>query len=54
VIRKLLDEVLLAARKMKIDGVSCAHKTEGDGSVSGAVREIGTNDEALQDLQGAS
>jgi predicted RecB family nuclease len=54
VIRKLLDEVLLAACKMKIAEVTCAHKTEADGSDSGVVREIGTNEEALNDLQGGA
>ena len=51
VIRKLLDEVLHAAREMKLAEVTCAHKMEGDGSSGGPVREIETNDEALQDLE---
>jgi uncharacterized protein len=51
VIRKLLDEVLKAAREMNVAGVTCGHRTEGDGSASGPVCEIGTNDEALQVLQ---
>jgi hypothetical protein len=51
VIRKLLDEVLQAAREMNVAAVTCAHRTEGDGSGTGLVREIGANDEALQDLQ---
>jgi len=54
VIRKLLDDVLKAAQEMKVPGVTCAHKTEGDGSTNGPVREIGTNDEALHDLQGGA
>jgi uncharacterized protein len=51
VIRKLLDETVKAAREMNIAGVSCAHRTEGDGLAAGTVREVGTNDEALRDLQ---
>jgi predicted RecB family nuclease len=51
VIRKLLDGVLEAAREMNVAGVTCAHRTEGDGSGGGAVREIGSNFEAQQDLQ---
>ena len=54
VIRKLLDEVVEAARELGIPGVSCAHKTDGDGSDSGTVREIGANDEALDSLQTGS
>lgn len=51
VIRKLLDGVLEAAHEMNVAGVTCAHRMEGDGSGTGPVREIGTNDEALRDLQ---
>ena len=54
VIRKLLDDVLKAAREMNVAGVTCAHRIEGDGSANGPVREIGTNDEALHDLQGSA
>jgi uncharacterized protein len=36
---------------MNVAGVTCAHRTEGDGSANGPVREIATNDEALHDLQ---
>jgi uncharacterized protein len=54
VIRKLLDDVLKAAREMNVAGVTCAHRIEGDGSANGPVREIGTNDEALHDLQGGA
>jgi len=54
VIRKLLDEVLQAAREMNVAGVTCAHRIEGDGAGGGPVREIGTNDEALHDLQGGA
>ena len=50
VIRKLLDEILKAAREMNVAGVTCAHRIDGDGSATGPVREIGTNDEALHDL----
>ena len=51
VIRKLLDEVLDAAREMGIAGVACAHRKDGADSASSPVREIGTNDEALQVLE---
>lgn len=51
VIRKLLDETVKAAGEMNIAGVSCAHRTEGDGIAGGAVREIGSNDAALRGLQ---
>lgn len=50
VIRKLLDEVLGAAREMGI-AVACAHRKKGADSASGPVREIGANDEALQALE---
>ncbi|MBZ5677085.1 MAG: TM0106 family RecB-like putative nuclease [Acidobacteriia bacterium] len=51
VIRKLLDQVLDAAREMNIAGVLCAHRKEGPDPDSGSVLEIGANDEALQRLQ---
>jgi len=51
VIRKLLDEVVDAARKMNIARVNCAHRKDGATRDSAPVREIGTNDEALQSLQ---
>lgn len=51
VIRKLLDETVKAAREMNIAGVSCAQRTEVDGIAVGSVRQIGSNDEALRDLQ---
>jgi predicted RecB family nuclease len=51
VIRKLLDEVLDAAGEMGIAGLACAHRKDGVDSASGPVREIGTNDEALQVLE---
>jgi uncharacterized protein len=54
VIRKLLDETVKAAGEMNIVGVRCAHRTEGDGIGGGAAREIGSNDEALRDLQGGA
>jgi hypothetical protein len=54
VIRKLLDDVVKAARELNVAGVRCAHRTEGDGSANGPVREIGTSDEALHDLQGGT
>jgi uncharacterized protein len=51
VIRKLLDEVLNAAREMNGAEVSCAHRKEGADPYSRPVRELGTNEEALQSLQ---
>jgi predicted RecB family nuclease len=51
VIRKLLDEVLKAAREMNVTRVTCAHRKEGADPDSSPVREIGTNDEALESLQ---
>ncbi len=53
VIRKLLDEVVQAAREMNIADVTCAHRIEGDGSANGPVREVG-NDEARGGLQGGA
>jgi uncharacterized protein len=50
VIRKLLDEVVDAARKMNLAGVTCAHRMDGDED-SQPVREIGTNEDALNELQ---
>ena len=51
VIRKLLDDVLKAAREMNAAGVRCAHRKEGADPDSAPIREIGTNDEALHGLQ---
>ena len=51
VIRKLLDDVRDAARELNITGVRSAHRKEGADPDSAPVREIGTNDEALQSLQ---
>lgn len=51
VIRKLLDEVVDAAREMGIAGVLCAHRKEGSDPDGGSVLEIGSNDEALQRLE---
>jgi predicted RecB family nuclease len=51
VIRRLLDEVVDAARQIKGAEVSCAHRKEGADPESRPVREIGTNEEALQSLQ---
>jgi uncharacterized protein len=51
VIRKLLDEVVDAADKMRIAGVRCAHRREGADPAAAPVREIGSNDEALRELQ---
>lgn len=51
VIRKLLDDVLEAAREMNIAGVSCAHRKEGADPNAGPIREFGKNGDALQSLQ---
>ena len=51
VIRKLLDDVLTAARETKLDGVICAHRKEDADPDNRPVREIGDNGEALQSLQ---
>jgi AAA domain/RNase_H superfamily len=51
VIRKLLDEVVEAAGKMNLVGVACAHRQEQGDTEKLSVREICTNDEALEGLQ---
>src|SRR5271166_3157440 len=51
VIRKLLDEVLEAARQLNMVGVTCAHRQEGADRDSRPVLETGTDDEALRSLQ---
>jgi predicted RecB family nuclease len=51
VIRKLLDEVLDAARRMKVAEVNCAHRKNDADPDSKSVQEIGTDEEALQSLQ---
>ena len=51
VIRKLLDDVVQAAREMNIAAVTCAHRIDGGGETEGPVREIGSNAEALAALQ---
>jgi predicted RecB family nuclease len=51
VIRKLLDEVVKAARELNLPGISCAHRKEDADPESKPVREIGTNEEALASLQ---
>jgi hypothetical protein len=48
---KLLDEVLDAARELNGVEVSCAHRRDGDAHDGRPVREIDTNEEALQSLQ---
>jgi uncharacterized protein len=51
VIRKLLDEVVEAARESGIQGVACAHrKKDADGDAQ-PVREIGANEDVLRELQ---
>jgi uncharacterized protein len=50
VIRRLLDEVAEAAREMHIDAVRCGHRKDNADPGSVLVREIGTNDEAVQAL----
>jgi uncharacterized protein len=51
VIRKLLDDVLEAARETNVAGVICAHRKEGADPDSRPVQEIGSNEEALEALQ---
>jgi uncharacterized protein len=51
VIRKLLNDVVSAAREMNIAAVTCGHKNEGDGEEHGSIQEISSNDEALVALQ---
>lgn len=51
VIRKLLDEVLEAAAEMNVAGIRCAHRKESP-DPQASLREIGSNDEALNTLQG--
>ncbi len=51
VIRKLLDEVVKAAREMNLAGITCAHRKEDADPENTAVREIGANDEALASLR---
>jgi predicted RecB family nuclease len=52
VIRKLLDEVVDAARQMNVAGVLCAHRKDGADPDSAPIREFGANDQALHALQG--
>jgi hypothetical protein len=51
VIRKLLEDVVKAARETRVDSVICAHRKEDADPDSRPVREIGANAEALQSLQ---
>jgi uncharacterized protein len=51
VIRKLLDDIVDAARKTSGVEVRCAHRKEDANPNSKPVREIGTNEEALESLQ---
>jgi predicted RecB family nuclease len=51
VIRKILEDVVKAAREMNVGGVICAHRKEDADPDSRPVREIGANDEALRSLQ---
>ena len=51
VIRKLLEDVVKAAREMKVGGMICAHRKEDADPDSRPVQEIGANDEALRSLQ---
>lgn len=51
VIRKLLDEVLEAARRMKVAGVNCAHRKNDADPDCKSIQEIGTDGEALRSLQ---
>jgi uncharacterized protein len=50
VIRKLLDEVLEAAREMSVTDVSCAHMKPSADCDSCPIREIGKNEEAARML----
>src|ERR1035437_5150432 len=52
VIRKLLDEVVDAAREMGITRLVCGHRIEAADSGDGRIRELGRNDEALHALEG--
>ena len=51
VIRNLLDEVLKAASEIKMTGVRCGHRKEGADQSANPVSEIGSNEEALRNLQ---
>src|SRR5713101_2587733 len=51
VIRKLLEDVVTAAREMSVRGVTCAHRKEGADPNSQPIREMGSNEEALQSLR---
>jgi len=51
VIRRLLDEVVAAAREMRVEGVRCAHRKDDVDPDSRLVREIRSNGEALQALR---
>jgi predicted RecB family nuclease len=51
VIRKLLEEVVEAARQMNIPGVFCAHRKETPDPDGDSVREIFANDVALETLE---
>ena len=51
VIRKLLDEVVKAATQLGGPVVACAHRTDAAGPDGPPVREIGSNEAALQGLQ---
>jgi len=54
VIRKLLEDVVTAAREMNVSGVTCAHRKEGADPESRPVWEIDSNEEALQSLRSGS
>jgi predicted RecB family nuclease len=54
VIRKLLEDVVTAAREMNVSRVTCAHRKEGADPESRPIREIDSNDEALQSLRNGS
>lgn len=51
VIRKLLDEVLQAASEMGITCLKCGHRKEGVDPDAEPVSELGSNEEALANLQ---
>jgi uncharacterized protein len=54
VIANLLEKVVEAARDQEVPGVLCAHKMDTDDPEGRPVREIGTNEAALEGLQGGA
>lgn len=54
VIRKLLEDVAIAAREMGVAGVRCGHRKETADPQSRPLTEIDSNGEALQSLRGGT